>query len=77
MERLLIWWLRREKWSKGFYLTLALAFVGLSMLRWPPIQALTVALMWAAMVAGALWVSEKLKDRMRGGTQGRTRRRRR
>lgn len=77
MERLLIWWLRREKWLKGFYLTFAVSFVGLSMLSAPPLEALAVALMWAAMIAVALWVSEKLKERMRGQPRGRTRRRRR
>lgn len=77
MERLLIWWLHREKWLKGFYLTLAVSLVGLSMLSAPPVEALMVALMWAAMIAAALWVSEKLKDRMRGRPRERTRRRRR
>ena len=64
-QRFQEWWGRQAKWWKGFYLTLVIAFVALVALRVSPIDAVWAAGMWAGGVGSAIWISEKLKERMR------------
>ena len=65
MNGLQAWWERLKKWWKGFYLTFVVALPVLAATGVPPLTAFTVSALWALTAAGALWISEKLKERMR------------
>jgi len=65
VDGLIVWWSRQKKWWKAFYVTFVVAFIMLLVIRAHPFAAFQVAALWAIMVAGAIWASEKLKDRLR------------
>jgi hypothetical protein len=70
-RRILDIWVATPKWWKGFYVTFPLAFVfgATVMSEGDTTFALRLAFGYAAMVAIALWASERLKARIRGGSQ--------
>ena len=65
MDRWVVWWAHQPRWWKGFYLTLGIAFPLFMVSGASVFAALFVSGTWAVMVLGALWLSEKLKDRWR------------
>ncbi len=65
MDELIVWWSRQKKWWKAFYITFVATLVFFLVVRAHPFAAFRVAALWAIMAAGAIWASEKLKDRLR------------
>ena len=66
MDGLIVWWSRQKKWWKAFYVTFVVMFlVFLLAVRTSPFAAFQWAALYAIMVGGAIWASEKLKERMR------------
>ncbi len=66
MQRLIDVWVAVPKWWKAFYIAFPISlFVMLGAVRDPGFATL-VSFVWAAMIAFAIWASEKLKERMRG-----------
>jgi hypothetical protein len=63
-------WMLTPLWWKGFYIVFPLSFVLLTALTGDARYGALWAFVWGAMVAGALWLSERLKAR-RAGVGGR------
>jgi len=68
VHRLVDAWVLTPRWWKGFYVVFPLSFVLLTAVTGDPRYGALWAFVWGAMVAGALWLSERLKAR-RAATQ--------
>ena len=67
MRRLLEGWVMTPRWWKGFYIAFPLSFAFVYTTTADATFAIRVAFVWALSITAALWASEALKKRMRGG----------
>jgi len=59
-------WMLTPRWWKGFYIVFPLSFVLLTAMTGDARYGALWAFVWGLMVAGALWLSERLKARRAG-----------
>jgi hypothetical protein len=63
IQRFIDAWLLTPRWWKGFYVVFPLSFVLLTWVTGDTRYGALWAFVWGLMVAGALWLSERVKSR--------------